>query len=189
MPRLPTTAEEPEGLVYQADFLTEDEEQQYLAELDGLDYDEIQMRGQTAKRTVRHYGYRYDYASWDVVPTDPFPEWLLPLRDRAADLADIEPDRFAQTLVTRYPPGAPIGWHRDAPTFGPVVVGVSLGSVCRMRFQHKQAGVRKVHEVALARGSAYVLARAVRSTWQHSIPPVPELRYSVTFRTLRRPRS
>jgi alkylated DNA repair protein (DNA oxidative demethylase) len=43
-----------------------------------------------------------------------------------------------------------------------------------------------VYEVELAPRSAYVLAGAARSNWQHSIPPVPDLRFSITFRQLRR---
>ena len=184
--RRATIADVPPGLLYHPGFVTDDEHADYVRRLAVLDYGIIQMRGQVAKRTVRHYGLRYDYDSWALVPTDPLPDWLDDLRNRAAALADVEPERFAQTLVTRYPPGAPIGWHRDAPTFGPVVVGVSFGSACRMRFQRAHGGVRSVHEIDLAPGSAYVLAGQARSTWQHSIPPVRQLRYSVTFRTLRR---
>jgi alkylated DNA repair dioxygenase AlkB len=44
-----------------------------------------------------------------------------------------------------------------------------------------------VHEQALAPRSGYVLAGPARNQWQHSIPAVPAERYSLTFRTLRRP--
>ena len=91
-----------------------------------------------------------------------------------------------QALVTRYPPGSVIGWHRDAPAFGPTVAGLSLGSSCLLRFQRGRADNRRVYEVELAPRSAYVLAGAARASWQHSIPAVPELRYSITFRQLRR---
>jgi alkylated DNA repair dioxygenase AlkB len=96
----------------------------------------------------------------------------------------VDPDGLAQILVTRYPPGAPIGWHRDAPMFG-LVVGVSLGSASRMRFQRGKGEERRTWELELAPRSAYVLAGQARWTWQHSVPPVKKLRYSVTFRTLR----
>ena len=33
--------------------------------------------------------------------------------------------------------------------------------------------------------SAYLLSGPARSVWEHSIPPVGEPRYSVTFRNLR----
>jgi alkylated DNA repair protein (DNA oxidative demethylase) len=73
--------------------------------------------------------------------------------------------------------------------FGPVVAGLSLGSACVMRFQRRPAdGERRVFELPLERRSAYVLSGAARAAWQRSIPPVPEVRYSITFRTIRRPR-
>jgi DNA oxidative demethylase len=126
--------------------------------------------------------------SWRLTPTDPLPAWLWDLRARCADLAGLPADELVQTLVARYPPGATIGWHRDAPMFGPVVVGVSLRSACVMRFQRRVGDERLVHEQELAPRSAYVLSGAARAVWQHSIPPVPDLRWSITFRTVRQTR-
>ncbi|MFN2557023.1 MAG: alpha-ketoglutarate-dependent dioxygenase AlkB [Nitriliruptorales bacterium] len=185
MPGEPPVVEEPEGLLYRPDFLGEAEECDLRDVLLGMELQQIRMRGQTARRTVRHFGYGYDYDSWGLRPTEPLPSELLWIRDRAAELAELPPDEMAQVLVTRYPPGASIGWHRDAPAFGAKVVGVSLGSACRMRFQREPAGVRRVFELQLAPGSAYVLSGAVRSAWQHQIPAVKALRYSVTFRQVR----
>ena len=90
-----------------------------------------------------------------------------------------------EVLVTRYEMGAGIGWHRDAPMFGPMVVGVSLAGTCRMRFQRKVAGERETAEAILAPRSAYLLAEEARFLWRHSIPPAKELRYSITFRTVK----
>ena len=163
------------------------EERQLYDAIETLDLHEITMHGQTARRTVRHYGYDYDYdARGRLSPGEPLPSSLEWLRDRSAQLADVPPDELVQTLVSRYPPGAPIGWHRDAPMFGAKIVGVSLLSPCRMRFQRRAQDVRRVFELELAPRSAYVLSGASRSAWQHSIPPVKSLRYSITFRTLRR---
>ena len=184
--RMRGVKERPSGLRYEAEFLSEREEQLLLALMDRMDFRTLKMRGQVARRTVRHYGFTYDYESWAVVPADPIPPELDEVRARGAQLAGIAARDLAQVLVTRYPPGATIGWHRDASAFGPVVVGVSLGSPCVMRFQRGTGPARRVHEQPLASRSAYVLAAAARSAWQHSIPAVPELRYSVTFRTLRR---
>ena len=165
-----------------------DEERRLLEFLETLDFHEITMRGQTARRTVRHFGFDYDYDSYGkLLAGDPLPEELVWVRDRCAELGDLQPEALAQTLVSRYPPGAPIGWHRDAPMFGAKVVGVSLLSGSRMRFQRKVGDVRQVYEQELPPRSAYVLAGESRSEWQHSIPPVKELRYSITFRTLRNP--
>ena len=156
--------------------------------LERIDYRDVTMRGQTAKRTVRHYGLRYDYEAWSVEPTDPLPENLKWLRERCAGLISRDPEELAETLITRYPAGAGIGWHRDAPMFGPEVIGVSLLSGCRMRFQRGKGEARRVFDLRLEPRSAYVLGGASRSSWQHSIPATDDLRYSVTFRTLRRSR-
>ncbi len=179
--------ERPDGLVYEPEFVTREEELDLLDFMDEVDFREVVMRGQTARRTVRHYGYDYGYESWQLEPADPLPGELAALRDRCAQLADLEPEALAQTLVSRYPPGAGIGWHRDAPMFGAAIVGVSLGAACRMRFQRKVGDERRVFDLELEPRSAYVLAGAARSAWQHSIPAAKELRYSITFRTLRNP--
>lgn len=182
--RVPTVAEEPGGLVYVPGFVTDDEERSLVAAFDAGGFEEVRMRGQAALRTVCHFGYRYEYEGWRLVPAEPLPDFVAWLRDRAAALADLESAELTETLVTRYPPGAGIGWHRDAPLFGPRVVGVSLLSPCRMRFQRRTGGMRRVHELQLAPRSAYLLAGAARWSWQHSIPAVAALRYSVTFRTV-----
>ncbi|MBD0318547.1 MAG: alpha-ketoglutarate-dependent dioxygenase AlkB [Thermoleophilia bacterium] len=185
MARAAASVEEPAGLVYRPDFVTPDEEADLLAFLVGLDFREVVMHGQAARRTVRHYGFDYAYESRTATPGEPLPDALVPLRERCAELAAIEPGVLAEALVTRYPAGAGIGWHRDAPMFGSPVVGVSLGSACRMRFQRSAGGVRRTFSLDLEPRSAYVLAGAARWAWQHSIPATNGLRYSVTFRTLR----
>ena len=184
MPRLPAVAAVPAGLVYEPDFLTQEEESGLVAELEACEFSEVRMRGQVAKRTVLHFGLRYDYEAWRLAPAAPVPAWLTGLRDRCASFAEVDPEAFVETLASRYPPGAGIGWHRDAPVFGPKVVGVSLLSGCSMRFQRRRAGVRETHAVDLAPRSVYALTGAARWSWQHSISATPGLRYSVTFRTL-----
>jgi alkylated DNA repair dioxygenase AlkB len=177
-------SERPKGLEYRPDFVTEAEERQAVAVIEALEFHEVAMRGQVARRKVRHFDLRYDYEGHGLTPTDPFPGELEWLRERCSDFAGVEPTELAETLVTRYPPGAPIGWHRDAPMFGKVV-GVSLGASARMRFQRGKGAERRVFELELEPRSAYLLAGSVRWAWQHSIPPTNALRYSVTFRTLR----
>jgi DNA oxidative demethylase len=184
--RAPRVHEAPEGLVYQEDFITENEEQQLLSVLSSIEFRQLVMRGQAARRTVRHFGLDYEYESGDLVPADPLPDSMLWLRERCAALMERDPTDLVQVLVSRYPAGAGIGWHRDAPMFGSRIAGVSLLAPCRMRFQRTVQGVRDVAGIELAPRSAYLLTGQARWSWQHSIPATKALRYSVTFRTRRR---
>jgi alkylated DNA repair dioxygenase AlkB len=177
---------QPEGLTYVEELVSPEEERRLLDAVEALDFRTVTMRGQTARRTVRHFGLDYDYESGELVPADPLPEPLRFVRDRCAALVEREPEELVQILVSRYPEGAGIGWHRDAPMFGSRIAGVSLLSPCRMRFQRTVKGERETVAVELAPRSAYVLAGKARWSWQHSIPAAKALRYSITFRTLRR---
>ena len=179
-------AELPGGLVYVEEFVSAQEERSLLAILEAMQFGAVTMRGQTARRTVRHFGLDYAYESGELVPTDPLPAQMGWLRDRCAALVERDPEDLVQVLVSRYPEGAGIGWHRDAPMFGSRIVGVSLRAACRMRFRRTVKGERSVAAIELAPRSAYVLSGKARWSWQHSIPATKELRYSVTFRTLRR---
>jgi alkylated DNA repair dioxygenase AlkB len=178
--------ERPAGLRDLGEVLTAAEESALLTRLASLATEPVVMRGVASRRQVRHFGVSYDFDTWGTTPAEPVPDYLLALRDRVAGLAGAPPETFVEALVTRYPPGATIGWHRDAAAFGPLVIGVSLGSDAVMRFQRRAAGgERHVHEQPLGRRTAYLLAGAARSAWQHSVPAVKAERWSVTYRQLR----
>ena len=180
----PEAADLPEGFVYCDEIISTAEEGTVLEGLRALAFGEVRMRGQVARRRTIHFGWTYGYESWRVEPGPPMPAFLLGLRARAAALARVEPEALAEVLATHYPPGAGIGWHRDAPAFG-VVVGVSLLGACRFRFQQGRGAARQTRAVTLAPRSAYVLDGAARWQWQHAIPPGRDERYSITFRTVR----
>ena len=176
----------PQGLVYREDVLSEDEQRALLEQVERLDFDEIRMHGVVAKRTAKHFGIDYDYERRaTLAEAEPLPDWLEPLRARAAGLARVRPEELVEALVQRYPEGAQIGWHRDAPAFD-VVVGISLLAPARMRFRRGPAGNRETAELELAPRSGYVLAGEARWKWEHHVPPARALRYSITYRTLRR---
>jgi alkylated DNA repair dioxygenase AlkB len=179
-------ADRPVGFVYESDLLSAGEEAELVSRVRVLDFAAIEMRGQIARRRSAHFGWVYGYESWRIEPGPPIPEFIHPLRSRAAALAGIAPESLAEVMVTEYSPGAGIGWHRDAPQFD-TVIGISLVAACRMRFQRGAGATRQTRAAVLDPRSAYVLAGEVRWQWQHCIPAVKALRYSITFRTLRRP--
>jgi alkylated DNA repair dioxygenase AlkB len=174
----------PEGLVYQPDFISRAEEAELVGRLETLPFAPFQFHGYEGNRRVVSFGWRYDYNDGGLKQAAPLPEWLRPLGARAAAFAGVAPETIAHALLTEYAPGAGIGWHRDRPQFEDVV-GVSFLSPCRFRFRLRQAdGWRRAALTAEPR-SAYLLRGPARREWEHSIPPLQTLRYSITFRTFR----
>ena len=184
----------PDGFEYRPQFSTADEEKALVATIGTLRFDAVEMRGAVARRRTVHYGWTYGYYARRTEPGPTLPEWLHGLRARAAEWGGIEADQFVEALVTEYPSGAPIGWHRDAPQFGDVIAGISLLTSARMKFRPyvspgditpRSAPRRTTHEIELAPRSGYLITGIARRAFEHSIPPVAGLRYSITFRTLR----
>ncbi len=178
----------PPGLHYRDNFITGADERVLLEALAHIAFSDFEMRGVVAHRRVAFFGQSYDRKT-----VEPLPAFLLPLRTSIAQWAGVDPDAFAMALINEYRPGSPIGWHRDAPQYD-IVAGISLLSACRMKFRPYrsppstmlQSSRRSAtHDVALARRSAYLMTQESRAAYEHHIPPVAELRYSVTFRTLR----
>jgi alkylated DNA repair dioxygenase AlkB len=176
----------PAGLEYQTDFITPGEEAALLAAIAPLPFREATFQQYTARRRVVRYG-RLDDAdarAWPDLGALPAP--IAHLRRRIAGAYDIAEDAFIHALVTEYRPGTPIGWHRDKPAYG-AVFGVSLTSGCRMRFRPWDDRGNRAATFALpiAPRSLYVMRDEIRWAFQHHIPPVRTLRYSITFRTAR----
>jgi alkylated DNA repair dioxygenase AlkB len=180
-------AELPEGFLYTQSFLNESEESDLLSTIRQLDFQPFEFQGYTAKRRIVEYGWEYDFTSRAASTTQPLPEFLLPFRDRAATFANLPPRSLVEAVVTEYPPGAPIGWHRDVPQFE-VVLGISLAAPCRMRLKPYRAEGKLV-SIILEPRSIYIMRGLARWKFQHSIPAVEALRYSITFRTLREKKS
>jgi hypothetical protein len=183
-------ADLPPGFLHQDDFITTDEEAGLIEHINHVEFATFEMRGVIARRRVAFFGASYDRGE---VPSPLIPEFLWPVRAKLADWAGLKAGDFAMALINEYRPGSPIGWHRDAPQYG-IVAGVSLVSSCQMRLRPylspPEAAASKVrrsttHEIALLPRSAYVMRDQARSGYEHSIPAVVELRYSITFRTLR----
>ncbi len=174
----------PPGFVYERDFLSPDEEAALLGQIAHLSFSDVRMHGVVARRRIVQYGFNYSFDSSRLSAGPTVPPFLEPLRDRAARFAGRAASDFTEALVTEYPPGAPIGWHRDAPPFD-IIVGISLLSACRFQLRRiDRTGA--VVEISADPRSIYLLSGEARTDWQHHIPPTPALRYSITFRTVRK---
>jgi alkylated DNA repair dioxygenase AlkB len=174
----------PPGFRYAPDLIDAAEEARLAAALAALPFKEFEFHGFLGKRRVVSFGFRYDFNGGGLTQTDPIPPFLHPLRERAAAFAGFEPDCLQHVLITEYRPGAAIGWHRDRANFGDVV-GVSLLSPCTFRMRRRLGSGWERAATRLDRRSVYLMRGPSRDEWEHSIPAVDELRYSITFRSMR----
>jgi alkylated DNA repair dioxygenase AlkB len=173
----------PEGFQHISDLLTVEEERALVGSMSGLPFREFEFRGYVGRRRVVSYGWRYDFNTMAVEEAEPIPPMLLSVREMATRFAGLQPDAFPHVLLTEYGPGASIGWHKDKAVFGNVV-DVSLNSPCTFRFRRKVGSRWQRASLTLEPRSAYLLRGPSRTEWEHSIPAVESLRYSITFRTL-----
>jgi alkylated DNA repair dioxygenase AlkB len=181
----------PYGLIYRPEFLGRDEETALLAAFAPLPFREARFQEYLAKRRVVHFHGPERVAissppEDDTVVSLALPPLLHALRQRIGAWLELPPASFVHALVSEYRPGTPIGWHRDKPAYG-IVVGVSLQASAIMRFRpmpgRRSDGIRPAVVLELEPRSAYIMRGPIRWDWQHSMPPVKALRYSVTFRT------
>jgi alkylated DNA repair dioxygenase AlkB len=178
-----TPPELPDGMQYAPDVIPPDMEDALLAGMAALPFKEFEFQGYLGRRRVVSFGWHYDFGAARLSPAEAMPDLLIPLRERAAAFAGVAPPGLQHALVTEYSPGAGIGWHRDRPVFADVV-GVSLLAPCTFRLRRKTGPSWQRASLTAAPRSAYLLRGPSRTEWEHSIPPVDTLRYSVTFRSL-----
>ena len=175
----------PEGMRYVPRLISPGEERALLDKLPALPFKEFEFHGFLGKRRTVSFGWHYDFNGGGLKQAGLLPEFLLPLREQAAQFAGVEPSALEHALLIEYKPGAGIGWHRDRPQFGDVI-GISLLAPCTFRLRHKAGSAWERRSLTAEPRSAYLLRGASRTEWEHSIPPLATLRYSVTFRTLRK---
>jgi alkylated DNA repair dioxygenase AlkB len=182
---------QPEGLSYAADFLSRAEEMALISLIQTLPLKEMRYKDYIARRRVISFGGQYDFDANRLQPSAPLIAALEPLRAKIAAWARTEESRFKQVLIAEYRPGTPLGWHRDVPDFEDVV-GVSLLNEAAMRFRpYPPSGSqsKQILKITLEPRSIYLLRGPARWDWQHSVPPVNALRYSITLRTVSKGRA
>jgi len=179
-----TAAELPDGMRYAPDVLTPHEEQALLEQIPALPFKEFEFHGFLGKRRVVSF------------------RLALRLRRRpgqgrrdtgipAAGARARRPLRRARAGVARtcahhrIPAGRR---HRLAqgPSVFDDVIGLSLRSRCTFRLRRKAGEKWERRSFVAEPRSAYLLRGPARTAWEHSIPPLDTLRYSVTFRSLAR---
>jgi DNA oxidative demethylase len=168
----------------QADaIVSPDEEQTLITSINAAELSPFRFHGWLGKRLTVSYGWQYDFDDARFAPAEAIPEWLLPLRAKAARFVCLQPGELVQAALIRYDPGAGIGWHRDRPVFEHVV-GISLGAPATMRFRRRGRGGFDRASVLLAPRSIYHLTGEARHDWEHSIAAMEVTRWSITFRSL-----
>jgi DNA oxidative demethylase len=159
------------------------EEQALIASIDKTELSPFRFHGWFGKRLTASFGWQYDFESRGFEPAQPMPDWLIPLRERAARFAGAGPGELVQVSLIRYDPGAGIGWHRDRPVFEHIV-GVSLGAPATMRFRRRRTDGFDRFSAELPPRSIYHLQGEARHRWEHSIAAMAATRWSITFRSL-----
>ena len=177
-------ADMPQGLVYAPDFLSEAEEAVLTGRMDGLPFKPFEFHGFLGRRQTVSFGWSYRFDGSGLGEAAPIPDWLLPVRERAATFAGLAPEALEHALLIKYEQGAGLGWHRDRPLFGDVI-GISLLSPAPLRFRRKAGTKWQRFTLPAEPRSIYLLRGPARTEWEHSLTPVEALRYSITFRTLK----
>jgi alkylated DNA repair dioxygenase AlkB len=177
----------PAGFRYARDVIDPAEEGRLVEAFADLPFKEFEFHGFLGKRRVVSFGFRYDYNDGGLHEAAPMPQFLLPIRERAAAFAGLAPDRLQHALITEYQPATSIGWHRDRPNYDDVI-GISLSSPCTFRMRRKRGDRWERASMRLDPRSIYLMRGPSRDEWQHSIPAVDALRYSITFRSMRNAR-
>jgi len=171
------------GLAMREDFISAAEETALVTHIDDTSLSPFRFQQWTGKRLTRSYGWNYDFETGRFAPAEPIPDWLLPLKNRAADFACLDPDDLVQALLIRYDPGAGIGWHRDRPVFEHIV-GISLGHPATFRLRRRSDNGFERAKAKLIPRWIYHLSGEVRHEWEHSIAPIDAARWSITLRSL-----
>lgn len=118
------------------DIMDEAGERPLIDAIGRSDLTPFRLHGRLGKRMVTSYGAGYDFHEDRLAFSSSMPAWLAALRLQCAALLRLDPELLTQVLLTRYGPGAGIGWHRDRPWYEHVI-GISLGAPAVLRFRRR----------------------------------------------------
>ena len=177
----------PEGFLYVPGFITGEEENYLLQEISKIELHTFQFQGYEARRKVASFGYDWSFERQALSKGQDIPAAFEPLIEKVSKHLSSNKEDFAELLITEYPVGSVINWHRDAPPFD-LIAGISLLSDCtfKLRPYEKARQTRaSIISTPVTRRSLYVIQGPSRTEWQHSIAAVKQVRYSITLRTLK----
>ena len=176
----------PAGFKYIPDFISRDEENYLINIILNTELHTFNFQGFEAKRRVASFGYDWSFDKRILKKGKEIPASFQPVIVKVARQLSIKEESFAELLITEYPVGSVINWHRDAPPFG-VIAGISLNTDCKFRlrpYEKSKQGRSSIISIPVMRRSLYVMQDDSRSGWEHSVAPVKDVRYSITLRTL-----
>jgi alkylated DNA repair dioxygenase AlkB len=177
----------PDGFNYYPNFISEAEELLLINLINKFELQNMKFHEYEAKRKVISFGSGWSFTEQKLKQGNPIPKEFYFLVDKIALQLRIPDSMIAQFLITEYPPGSVINWHRDAPPFE-IIAGVSLLADCnfKLRPQQKEKQTRSATiSLPVQRRSLYTIRGLSKNEWQHSTAPLKKVRYSLTFRTLK----
>jgi alkylated DNA repair dioxygenase AlkB len=124
----------PEGFVYIPHFISEEEEMNLYREISKVELHTFHFQGYEAKRNVASFGQDWNFETRSLSKGKDIPIAFHPLIKKVAQQVARKAEDFAELLVTHYPAGSVINWHRDAPPFD-LIAGISLLADCSFRLR------------------------------------------------------
>ncbi|WP_207422151.1 alpha-ketoglutarate-dependent dioxygenase AlkB [Desertivirga brevis] len=177
----------PSGFRYVPNFISKEEEDTLLSLVSALELHTFKFQGYKAKRKVVSYGCDWSFETRTLSKGKNIPADFNGIIEKVASFIPLDSKEIEELLVTEYPDGSVINWHRDAPPFD-IIAGISLLTDCKFRFRpyEKSEQTRSsIISIPLQRRSLYIIEGEARIDWEHSIAPVTTKRFSITLRTLR----
>ena len=141
------------GLDYRSGISSARLERMLVERLDTMDLAPFRFHGWLGNRKTKSFGWRYDFDDASFSPAEPIPEWLLPLRDKAA--------------------GTSLGWNRPnssmscwpATTRTRALAGIGIAT-----FSTRWSAFHSRHPPFCGSGSGHQTASNARASMSRRVP-------------------
>ena len=85
-------AKVPDGFIYHRNFISEAEEPELIREIQSLHLKSFKYYQFTGKRRIASFGWQYEFGKSEITTAPDMPAFLLPVRTRAGNLFNIDPN-------------------------------------------------------------------------------------------------